>query len=94
MKMPKIFKNFYFLAALFFLFWMIFLDSNDFISQWRLSQKLKALEKEKDFYQEKIQEVQKDREELLSNQDLIEKFARERYLMKKKEEDLYIIIEE
>jgi cell division protein FtsB len=38
--------------------------------------------------------VKKDREELLSNQELLEKFAREKYLMKKKTEDIYLVVEE
>jgi cell division protein FtsB len=39
-----------------------------------------------------IKEVEKDREELLSNNELLEKFAREKYLMKKESEDLYILV--
>ena len=93
-KIPKIVKNFYFIAAVFFLVWMFFIDSNDFNSQFKLSGKLNKLESEKKFYLERIEEVSKDREELINNPHLIEKFARERYLMKKNEEDLYIIEEE
>lgn len=93
-RLPSFTKNFYFLFGLLFLFWMFFLDSNDFISQYKLRKKLVDLESEKAYYLEKIKEVKKDRQELLSNQDLLEKFAREKYLMKKKSEDLYIIVEE
>lgn len=93
-KFPAFTKNFYFLFGLIFLFWMLFLDSNDFFSQYNLRKKLVDLENEKEYYLEKIKEVEKDRQELLSNQDLLEKFAREKYLMKKDSEDLYIIVEE
>ncbi|WP_192823286.1 septum formation initiator family protein [Rufibacter sp. LB8] len=92
-RVPSLFKNFYFLTALGFLAWMLFFDSNDFITQFQTSQKLAILEEERDYYLEKIDEVQKDRKELLSNPDLLEKFAREKYLMKKPTEDLYLIIE-
>ncbi len=93
-KMPPFTKNFYFIAGGVFLIWMLFFDSNDFFNQYRLSRKLTNLEKQKTYYLEKIDQVKKDREELFSNQELLEKFAREKYLMKKENEDLYIIVEE
>lgn len=92
-KLPAFLRNFYVLSLLIFLFWMLVLDSNDFVSQAKLSSKLKNLEAEKAHYLEKIEEVKKDREELLSNNDLLEKFAREKYLMRRKTEDLYVIVE-
>jgi cell division protein DivIC len=93
-KLPRLAKNFYFLFGAFFFLWMIFIDSNDFYTQFKLRKKLSDLENEKEYYLEKIKEVEKDREELLSNQHLLEKFAREKYLMKKNSEDLFIIVEE
>lgn len=93
-RIPPIFRNFYFLFALFFFIWMLLFDSNDLVSQIKLNQKLSTLESQKDYYLEKIEEVKKDREELLSDVALLEKFAREKYLMKKDSEDLYIIVEE
>ena len=93
-KLPKISKNFYFIVGMLFLFWMLFLDSNDLYTQLKLRNQLKALENEKEFYQEKIQEVEQEREQLLTDTDALEKFAREKYLMKKESEDLYVIVEE
>ena len=72
-----------------FFTWMLFFDSNDLVTQYKLSKKLCDLENATAYYEEKIDEVKKDREELLSNKELLEKFARENYLMKKKTEDLY-----
>ena len=91
-QIPKIFKNFYFIAGAIFLIWMVFLDNNDLISQAKLSGKYNDLLDEKEYYKEKIKEVEVDRAGLLSDDELLEKFARERYLMKKKEEDLFIIV--
>ncbi len=91
-KIPPIFKNFYFLATASFLVWMSFFDSNDFFTLYGLNKKISDLESDKKYYIEKIDEVKKDREELLSNSELLERFARERYLMKKESEDLYVII--
>jgi cell division protein FtsB len=90
-NIPGFLKSFFFLFTLVFLFWMLFLDANNLGLQVKLSRKLNELEKEKQFYQEKIKEVEKDREELLSDDELLEKFAREKYLMKKPDEDVYVI---
>jgi len=93
-KLPPIFRNFYVVTGLCFLVWMTFLDSNDLISRFSLSSKLGTLEDEKAYYQEKITEVEKDRKELMTNRELLEKFAREKYLMRKETEDVFIIQEE
>ena len=93
-KLPAFTRNFYFLSTAVFLIWMLFIDSNDLISQYKLSNKLSTLEEQKSYYLEKIEEVKKDREELLSDDKLLEKFAREKYFMKKETEDLFIIVEE
>lgn len=92
-KLPPVFRNFYFVTGLCFLVWMLFLDSNDLISRFKLGAKLRALEGEKEYYQQKITEVEKDKKELTTNKELLEKFAREKYLMKKEKEDLFIIQE-
>ena len=91
-KYFKYTKNFYFLSTAFFLFWMVFIDSNNVVNQFRLSSKLNQLEDQKDFYIERKEKIQAEREELMSNPELLEKFAREKYLMKKKTEDLYVIV--
>jgi cell division protein DivIC len=92
-KLPPYIRNFYVISLLIFLFWMLFLDTNDFISQIKLSSKLNNLESERAHYLEKIEEVEKDRKELMSDNELLEKFAREKYLMRRKTEDLYVIVE-
>lgn len=73
---------------------MLFLDSNDLISRFKMGAKLRALNGEKEYYLEKISEVEKDRQELMTNKELLEKFAREKYLMRKETEDVFIIQEE
>ncbi len=92
-QLPPIFRNFYFITGMTFLVWMTFLDSNDLINRFRLSAKLRALENEKEYYHEKIEAVEKDRQELMGTTQLLEKFAREKYLMKKQTEDIFIIEE-
>ena len=73
---------------------MLFIDANDLITQFQLKQQKDDLEDEKAYYLEKIEDVKKDRQELLSNDELLEKFAREKYFMKKESEDLFVIVEE
>jgi hypothetical protein len=90
-KLPKFTKNFYFIAGMLFLFWMLFLDSNDLYTQFKLNNQLRTLDREKEFYLQKIEEVQNEREQLLTDIDALEKFAREKYLMKKESEDLFVI---
>ncbi|MFT2007392.1 FtsB family cell division protein [Pontibacter sp. 13R65] len=89
---PKFFRNFYFVTTALFLVWMFFFDSNDFITQYRMSKQLSEKEEEKQYYLDKIEEVEKDRRELMSNPELLEKFAREKYLMKRPGEDVFIIV--
>ena len=93
-RLPKFVKSFYFLFFTAFVVWMLFLDSNDLVSQVKLAQKKASLEEEKEYYEEKIEEVKVEREELMSDPELLEKFAREKYFMKKESEDLYVIVEE
>lgn len=90
----RIFSNFYLVIGIIFLSWLIFFDSNDLYTQIKQTAKLKALEDQRTFYNEKIEEVKEDRAELLSDDELLEKFARENYLMKKPEEDVYVIVKD
>jgi cell division protein FtsB len=72
---------------------MLALDSNNLITRFQMSSKLRSLENEKEYYVEKIEEVRKDHDELFGDRESIEKFAREKYLMKKKTEDIFIVEE-
>jgi len=92
-KVLKYSSNFYVLATLSFLVWMFFIDSNNLPTQWRLTKQLWELEDQKEFYKQKKIQIQQERNELFGNSDLLEKFAREKYLMKKPTEDLYVVVE-
>jgi cell division protein DivIC len=93
-KVPLFAKSFYFISGLIFIVWMLFFDANDFISQYRMASKLADLKEKKSYYGQKIQEVQEERQSLLSNPQQLEKFARETYRMKKKTEDVYVVIDQ
>ncbi len=91
-RIPKFFRNYYFITTAMFLVWMLFFDSNDFVTQFQMSRQLSEKLEDKQYYLDKIEEVQKDRKELLSNPELLEKFAREKYLMKRPNEEVFIIV--
>lgn len=93
-RIPPILKNFYFLTFLFFFFWMVLFDSNDLITQTKLSAKEIELERAREFYLQKISEVKADREALLNDKDLLEKLAREKYFMRKENEDVFVVVEQ
>ena len=83
-------SNKYVWALLFFAVWMIFLDNYSYFDHRMLNKQIEELEENKDYYE---QEIRKDEEniKLLSNPDQVEKYAREKYYMKRDSEDIYII---
>lgn len=87
-------RNKYVITITAFLLWMLFFDRNDIISQVQLRMKVSDLRDKKDYYEQQIAEVKKEKQELLTNQDSLEKFAREKYMMKKDNEDLFVIVPE
>jgi len=93
-KIRGLFKNFYFLFFLCFVLWMTIIDSNGFIKRYRLSNKLSELNSQKEFYVKEINKVSLDKERFEGDQELLEKYAREEYLMKKESEDIFYIIKE
>ncbi len=93
-RFVNLIKNKYFLATIAFLVWMLFFDRNDIMSQYEYRTQLNQLEQEKEFYTKEIQQVTTDLQELSSNRAKLEKFAREKYHMKKDNEDVYVIVPE
>lgn len=89
-----ILRNKYLIAGIAFLIWMLFFDRNDLISQYEYRQQLNKLQAEKEFYTRESEKAIKDLNELSTNRSKLEKFAREKYLMKKDNEDVFVIIEE
>ena len=87
-------KNKFFIVSLAFVIWMLFFDRNDLTSQLHYKKQKVNLEKQKDFYNKEIAEIEKKLEELSSDPLKLEKFAREKYFMKKDDEDLFIIVKE
>lgn len=93
-RLINLFKNKFFLVTLAFLVWMIFFDKNDLFSQYEYRTQVNKLKKERDFYKAQTDQVTKELNELTSNPQQLEKFAREKYLMKKDNEDVYLVVSE
>ena len=93
-KFRYLLKNFYFIFFISFLIWMTIIDSNGFLNRFILSQKLDELRTEKEFYVQEIDKVTIDKEKFESNEEILEKYAREEYLMKKESEDIFYVKQE
>jgi cell division protein FtsB len=90
-RLKRIVTNKYILAGTFFLVWMLFFDQRDIFQQLDRKKDLNQLEAKKVFYQKEIEKSRKELSDLQSNPAAIEKFARERFLMKKEGEDIFIL---
>jgi cell division protein FtsB len=73
--------------------WMTVFDGNNFIELIKLRSEVAELEEKRDYFKSEIIIVRKTEKELFSNNRNLEKFAREKYLMKKDNEDLFIIVD-
>jgi cell division protein FtsB len=93
-RILELIRNKYFLSVAAFVVWMIFFDKNDIIAQYEFRSEVNKLQEEKDFYVKEISQVKKDLNELNTNLNTAEKFAREKYFMKKDNEDVFVIIKE
>jgi cell division protein DivIC len=89
--MVKLLKNKYILTLLIFGAWMFFFDQNSFLSQRKFTKEVNQLEARRKFYtnQNELLKIQKDA--LIDNPANLERLAREKYLMKRDDEDVYII---
>ncbi|RAJ15542.1 FtsB family cell division protein [Arenibacter echinorum] len=82
--------NMYVLVLTVFVVWMVFFDTNSLLIHWELKKQINNLEKQKEFLHEEIDRDKKIIEKL-SDPEELEKFAREQYYLKKKNEEIYLI---
>lgn len=86
--------NKFLVATLFFCVWMLFFDRSRVINQIKLEQTLRNLQTQKEYYEMNIEEVKERKKELFTTDENFEKFAREQHLMKKSNEDVFVIEDE
>ncbi len=89
-KIIPILINRYFLVAVGFVVWMLFFDQRDYFQQKERAGELKKVEAAKKYYKDEIEQTQKQLNNLQNNPAAIEKYARERYLLKREGEEVYI----
>jgi cell division protein DivIC len=91
-RIPSFLKNRYVLTGAGFLIWILFFDSRDLItSHFRERAELQKLEESKKYYQQQIASTKRELEQLKTNPAVLERYAREKFLMKKDKEDLFRI---
>ncbi len=90
-KIKQYSKNFYVVSSLIFVIWMLFFDGNDIINQIELHKKKMELQEEKAYYERYIKKIEEEYKALESDPELLEKIAREKYLLKNNKEDVYIV---
>jgi len=91
-KIPPSLRNKYILTILIFFAWIIFLDSNNLIARYKDMRELHSLKNDKEYFTKKIEVDRRKLRELKTDNQSLEKFAREQYHMKKADEDLYIVL--
>jgi cell division protein DivIC len=89
-KWVRIFSNKYLIITVLFIIWMLFFDTNSYLIHHELNNDIKKLEKNKEEY---LEEIMNDKLfiEKMKDSSEIEKFAREQYYLKRKNEEIYLI---
>ncbi len=90
-SIPPFLRNKYVLTGSAFILWMLFFDRNDLLIQRERHHDLQALRESKSRNTQQIKEERSFLEDLKNDPATIEKFAREKYLMKRDNEDLFLI---
>jgi cell division protein DivIC len=93
-KILPFLKNKYVLATLFFVIWLIFFDQNNLLDRVTAIRNYHQMERDKEYYIEKIKVDTKKLNELRTDRENLEKFAREQYYMKRANEDIFVVVDE
>ena len=89
----RLFKNKYLLSIVVFVVWIAFFDRNDLFTQWDRKEELEKLEISKVYYETEIENTKKDLMELNNNPVILEKFAREKFYLKRPNEQVFLVDE-
>ncbi|MBC8046950.1 MAG: septum formation initiator family protein [Fimbriimonadaceae bacterium] len=92
-NVPKFFRNKFVFTFFIFIAWMLFFDQNNFFVQFGRMQDLRSAKQKKEFYETETKTIQQQITALLNDKRSLEKFAREKYYMKKPNEDVFVIVE-
>ena len=89
-KIPFWLKNRYAYSLIAFIIWVSFIDQNNILTQYSYHAQLNVLESEKEYFEAAILKTRKELYDLTENPATLEKFARENYFMKKKNEEVFV----
>lgn len=92
-KIVSIFRNRYITATVLFILWIAFFDQTSLIYDIHLTRKENQLKAQKVYYEKQTQFAIEQLKELQTNPANMEKFAREKYFMKKSNEDVYVLVD-
>ena len=84
-------RNKYVISVMAFVVWILFFDRNDFLTQWSRKQELHKLEYSASFYETEIANTKKDLMDLNNKPAILEKFAREKFYLKRSNEDVFLV---
>jgi cell division protein FtsB len=91
-RVLRVVRNKYVLTTLLFVLWIAFFDGNSLIERASVFRKTARLEREAVYYESLVNENKRRLHELKTDNDNLEKFAREQYLMKRSNEDIFIVV--
>ena len=86
-------RNKYTVVTVFFLVWVLFVDTNNLFVWINDLNTVSTQERQKEHYRQAIKQTDEKLNELTSNKDSLEKFAREQYLFHQKDEEIFLIVE-
>jgi len=90
-KIFSILSNKYLVSLVFFGVIILFTDHNNLFEQHDRKQELKELQAKKEYYQQEIAKTKKELADLSSNPAALEKYAREKFYMKRENEDVFLV---
>jgi cell division protein DivIC len=88
---PSFLKNKYLIATVLFVIFVFYISENDVFTMFERNGKLKDLQKSEQHLTNLIKDTRQELNLLKTNAQTIEKYAREKYLMKKENEDLFVV---
>ncbi|MFN8429844.1 MAG: septum formation initiator family protein [Spirosomataceae bacterium] len=86
--------RFYLISALTMVVWLTFFDRSNLLKQFDMALELRQMQKQKEFFEKELADVKKEEAEVLGSMASLEKYGREKYLMKKEGETVFVLVDE
>ena len=89
-NIPPFLRNKYTITIILFLVWLLFFDQNNLLDRYRMAREISDLEADRLYYMEQIARDSTRLHELTTDKEYLEKYAREQFYMKRKDEDIFV----